>query len=373
MSVKNFTDVVILAGGIGERLWPASQPSCPKQFMSLANGVSFLQAAILRGLSLNPSGKILIITRKDLLASVSEHCASLMKTVPEDQKKKISEDLCIIAEPCPRHTCAPIMLACKYLELTGAPEDSSILVLASDHVISPEERFAADCALASETARKGHFVCFAIKPNEPSTGYGYIKQGEQIVPGVHKIDQFKEKPDLETAKQYLESGKYTWNSGMFGFTRVFFENELKICDKDVYDAFENFKTASLPPQTTLNGIKYIADWEAMEKSYSQTPAIAVDNAIAERTSHAVAVEATFEWDDVGSWDAFERLFEKNSEGTVEIASHNSFVYSDIPVALCGVDDLVVVIKNGSALVMKKGSSGLMREVVHKVKEGSTKH
>ena len=106
----------------------------------------------------------------------------------------------------------------------------------------------------------------------------------------------------------------------------------------------------------------------MEEAYATVKAIAVDNAIAERTERAVAVRATFNWDDVGSWDAFERLFSENVGKTVQIASKNNFIYSDIPVALCGVDDLVVVIKNGNALVMKKGSSGMMREVVKQIKE-----
>ena len=361
---------IILAGGFGERLWPASRPDYPKQFMSLSSGISFLQSAILRALALHPSGKIIIITRQDLLQPVSEHCAHLTIQVDDYEREKIRNDLYIIAEPCAKHTCAPIMLSCCIVELFDKNTEHTMLVLASDHIIGPVKLFLEDSKKASEQAKKGKFVCYAIPPNEPSTGYGYIKEGNPLTEDkdIFEIAQFKEKPNLETAKQYISSGEYYWNSGMFAFTSSFFKSELKKCEPSVYNAFEDFSTFTLPAQRTINGINYIADWVPMKNAYNIVPSVAVDNAIAEKTKNAVAIKATFEWDDVGSWDAFEKLFTENAGKTVEIKSRNNFVFSDIPVALCGVKDLVVVIKNGSALVMKKGSSGLMREVVKQVKQ-----
>ena len=370
MKSSKFSDVVILAGGIGERLWPASRPECPKQFMSLASGVSLIQATVLRALSLKPDGKIIIITRKELLVATSEHCEKLASTLPPEQKSKLQNDLYILAEPFPKHTCAPLMLACSFLEKISGKKDNTILVLASDHVIEPIDAFASDCGIAAECAENGNFVCFAIPPTEAATGYGYIKKGADLegLSNSFKIAQFKEKPDYETAKSYLESGNYFWNSGMFGFTRSLFESELKICEPNVFEAFTCFKDASLPEEKSVNGIKYIDSWDAMQTAYEKTPAIAVDNAIAERTTKAAAVKASFNWDDVGSWDAFEKLFEENIGKTVEVKSKGNFVYSDIPVALCGVEDLVVVIRNGNALVMKKGTSDMMRDVVKQMKE-----
>ena len=372
MKESIFSDVVILAGGFGERLWPASRPDYPKQFMSLSSGISFLQAAVLRAIALKPQGKIIVITRKDLLHPVSEHCANLIPQVDDADRDKIKNDLYIIAEPCARHTCAPIMLSCLLVELLDGAEkkEHTMLILASDHLIGPLKHFLEDSKKVSEQAKKGKFVCYAIPPNEPSTGYGYIKQGETVSEdgSIFKIAQFKEKPDLETAKEYIASNLYYWNSGMFAFTSSFFKEELKICEPSVYEAFDSFNTAKIPEQNTLNSIHYITDWLPMLSVYSKVPAIAVDNAIAEKTKNAVAIKASFEWDDVGSWDAFEKLFTENDGKTVEIKSDNNFVYSDIPVALCGVENLVVVIKNGSALVMKKGASGLMREVVKQIKE-----
>ena len=369
-----FTDVIILAGGFGERLWPASRPEYPKQFLALADGISFLQSALLRALAVKPTGKILIITREELINPISEHSAKLMPRLTEEERKKISDDLIIIAEPCPRHTCAPLVLACRYLELLDANAaehtEHTMLVLTSDHVIGPIAHFTADCSKAAKTAQAGYFVCFSIPPNEPSTGYGYIRMGDMLAEdgSVATIAQFKEKPDLETAKAYIESGSYAWNSGMFAFTDTFFMGEVKTYAPEIYDSFKSFDTADIPETKTAKGISFISNWQAMTEAYSTVPAIAVDNAIAERTVRAATVKASFMWDDVGSWDAFEKYFHENDRKTIEVKASHNFVYSDIPVALCGVDDLVVVIKNGCALVMKKGASGNMREVVKEVKK-----
>ncbi len=367
----SFSDVIILAGGFGERLWPASRPEHPKQFLALADGISFLQAAVLRALAVKPTGKILIITREELIKPIAEHCASLASKVTAEEQEKLSKDLLIIAEPCPRHTCAPLVLACRYLELADKEERShTMLVLTSDHVIGPIANFAADCSKAAKTAQEGYFVCFSIPPTEPSTGYGYIRMGEALSADatVATIAQFKEKPDAETARAYLESGMYAWNSGMFAFTDKFFMQEVKSYVPDIYESFKTFDGAAAPQAKTISGISYISGWQPMTDAYSTVTAIAVDNAIAERTVRAATVKASFSWDDVGSWDAFEKYFKENDDKTVEVRAANNFVYSDIPVALCGVEGLVVVIKNGCALIMKKGASGHMRELVKEVKK-----
>ncbi len=375
MEEKNvaFTDVIILAGGIGERLWPASRPDSPKQFMSLPDGVSFIQSSILRSLALKPDGRIIIITKRDLLEKTAESIRSLYGRLPAQEQEKLRKDILILTEPFQRHTTAPLVLASRMLELLDGKEHT-LLVLASDHVISPTEAFVRDGLKAAQTAQGGWFVCFAIPPVSPDTGYGYIKAGEALSPDgtVARIDSFQEKPDLETAKKYLESGAYAWNSGMFAFTTGFFLSEVKKLAPDVYAAFDGLTPP--PAETELaGGISYIQDWQSMDDSYEKVPSIAVDKSVAERTDRAAAVKASFSWDDVGSWDAFCKYFTENADSTVEISSRNNFVYSDIPVALCGVDDLTVVIRNGMALVMKKGSAGLMRDVVKAVKEKQHPH
>ncbi|MBR1911680.1 MAG: mannose-1-phosphate guanylyltransferase [Treponema sp.] len=365
---SSFSDVIILAGGFGERLWPASSPQFPKQFLSIQNGISFLQTSILRALAVNPIGKIIIITREDIQTVVAQHCESLKNTLSPEQQKKMQQDLYILAEPCARHTCAPLVLACKILNLFDKTEHT-MLVLTSDHIIEPTEKFIADCYKAAAIAKKGNFVCFAIPPTEPATGYGYIKQGENIHNdgSVFKIAQFKEKPDAQTAQQYLASGQYSWNSGMFAFTDTFFLHEVLEYESGIFESFKNFDAATLPDCEIINGTKCISHWQPMNESYKTVKAIAVDNAIAERTKKAAAVKSTFTWDDVGSWDAFDKHYAGSNDNTASIKSHDNFVYSDIPVALCGVENLIVVIKDGKALVMKKGSSGSMRDVVKEMK------
>ncbi|MBQ9537895.1 MAG: mannose-1-phosphate guanylyltransferase [Treponema sp.] len=363
-----FTDVIILAGGIGERLWPASKPDSPKQFMSLPDGVSFIQSSIIRSLALRPSGKIIIITKRDLLEKTADSVQGLYGRISQEEENKLKQDLIVVTEPFQRHTSAPLVLASRMLELKDG-KSHTLLGLASDHVISPAEAFVSDCRKAAQAVRNGFFVCFAIPPNSPDTGYGYIKAGEKLSSDgtVARIESFKEKPDLETAKSYLASGSYAWNSGMFAFTSAFFLSEIKKLAPDIYNAFDGLALPDKEEEFT-GGIRYVSEWKSMDESYGKVPSIAVDKSVAERTDRAAAVKATFRWDDVGSWDALGKYFEKNGDSTVEVSSKNNFVYSDIPVALCGVDDLTVVIKNGMALVMKKGSSGLMRDVVKAVKE-----
>ncbi|MBP3366996.1 MAG: mannose-1-phosphate guanylyltransferase [Treponema sp.] len=369
MPEPQFTDVVILAGGFGERLWPASSPEFPKQFLSLPDGNSFLQEAVLRALAIEPPGKILVISRPEICGTLTSQISSLKDRLSEQQKEKIQNDVYVIAEPCPRHTCAPLLLACKLLRLADS-QDHTILVLASDHVIFPDSQFSADCKKAAGFAEKGKFVCFAIPPSEPSTGYGYISMGKCLDSGqsVFEISHFKEKPDLETAQRYIASGTYSWNSGMFGFTASFFESEIKKYEPEMHIIFSGMDSAKLPGESRLNSILYIENWEPLNRAYKSVKSIAVDNAIAERTDSAVAVKASFTWDDVGSWDSFEKYFTEDAKNCVSVESSGNFVYSDIPAVLCGVTGLIVAVKNGRLLVMKKGTSGSMREAVKKFKE-----
>lgn len=367
-----FTDTIILAGGYGERLWPASSPSKPKQFMSLEGGISFLQSSILRALSLDNGGKILVITRIDLLELMIEHCKEFADQLDDKQKKILCDSLYIIAEPIARHTASPIALACRFLEKINPSVKHSLLVLTSDHVIYPMANFIADVGKAYEAASQGYFVCFAIHPTEPATGYGYIKTGGKLNyfegEEIYSISSFKEKPNLTTARQYLESGEYWWNSGMFAFSAETFFQELKKCEPVIFDAFKDTANGNSPFIEEKKGIKYIKNWDSMNESYKKTIPISIDNAIAEKTNKSCVVLASFDWDDVGSWDSFEKLFSKNSGVTTEVESQNSFVYSDIPVVLCGVKDLIIVIKNGQALVMKKGCSSLVKDAVKIMKD-----
>ncbi|MBQ9239075.1 MAG: mannose-1-phosphate guanylyltransferase [Treponema sp.] len=363
------TDTIILAGGFGERLWPASSPALPKQFMTLHDGCSFFQASLYRAWSVNKNGTITVVTRKDLVATCVEHCTSLARQFSAVEREHFLQALCIVAEPCPRHT-APAILLATYLVQKKHPETNrTVLVLTSDHVIEPVEAFVADCQKAAAAAESGFLVCFAIPPTEPSTGYGYIKTGEPLFNLQHTflIDYFKEKPDAHTAAQYLAAGNFWWNSGTFAFTAKDFDANVQLYAPNIYASFEAIRRAAVPVVQEYEGISVVETWPEMETVYSVVPAVAVDVAIMEKTNRACAVRASFHWTDVGSWDTFSSLASSHSAPrVVQIESTENFVYSDIPVALCGVDNLVVVVKNNNVLVMKKGAGALVREAAQKM-------
>ncbi len=363
-----FTDVVILAGGFGERLWPASTAEVPKQFLSLEGGVTFLQSALLRALNLNCSGAIVIVTRKDLLEGCIEQASALTALVSSSHMDVLLHRLYIIAEPNPKGTAAPVVLAAHFLERLSNGEHS-VLILTSDHIIGPNENFIEDAQKAWLACRENQLVCFGIPPTEPATGYGYIKKGDpfsvdnKLLKDTYAIRQFKEKPDLNTAKQYLESGDYWWNSGMFAFKSDFVLHEIEKHETSLFNAFSNLPSSPIFTIEQKDGIHYLSSWPALEQSYAVTPSLSIDIALAEKTQFASVVKASFSWDDVGSWDSFESLFSSHHGSAIEVQAENNFVYSDLPVALCGVNDLIVVVKNNKVLVLKKGSSELVKEVV----------
>ena len=363
-----FTDVIILAGGFGERLWPASSAKFPKQFMSLEGGDSFLQAAIQRAVALNITGSILVITRKEISDTVIDQCSSL--------EAKVLDRLFVLNEPKPIHTAGAAALGCHFLKKLFPEKEHTILVMTSDHVITPVEAFVSDTEKAYKAAKENNFVCYAIQPEYPCTGFGYIKPGKSLEfpgtgasssasatqntqPDLFEIDNFIEKPDMVTAQKYVDQG-YFWNSGMFGFSADFFLSELERHELVVYEAFSMLKDAPKPELVVINGVRCMEDWKGLDEVYEKSPKVSIDNGIAEKTDKACAVKASFAWKDIGTWDTFGSLFTNKLDKTTDIESQNCFVYSDIPVALCGVSDLIVVVKNNRVLVMKKGCSSLAK-------------
>ncbi|MHC6204196.1 sugar phosphate nucleotidyltransferase [Breznakiellaceae bacterium SP9] len=229
---------------------------------------------------------------------------------------------------------------------------------------SPLENFLSNCAAAADAACAGKFVLFAIKPEWPSTEFGYIQIGglpqAPLEGSVLGIVSFHEKPNQKTAEEYIRQKVYYWNSGIFAFSTATFEQELQRYTPAVFAAFDGL-SASKPVLSTEQGIHVIANWAGLSAAYQKTPAIAIDKAIAEHTTVAQCVLATFEWSDAGTWDSFADLAQETSATAVKIESSDCFVYSDIPVALCGVEGLIVVIHKGKAVILKKGMSRLIRE------------
>ena len=351
-------DILILAGGSGTRLWPASLSRFPKQYIKVKGEDSLLALTIKRALALNPAGKIYIISLKSQMEELIKECAPFAST----------GKIAIIPEPAARNTAPAIGIAVRALELLGKSDDS-LLVLPADHMIENIEKFRACVEKADVLSRIGHLVTFGIQPLYPETGYGYIEQGEPKATG-YIVKSFREKPDLETAKKFLADGNYLWNSGMFCFTGKTYWNQLSEHSKEMADAIGTVKATG---EYTKDGIQILMDTEEVAEAYTKSPANSIDYAVMEKSSLSAVVSADFDWNDIGSWDQFETLLRnQNAKDVYLTGCRNTTVFSDIPVALCDVEDITVVIKNGKALICRKGSSQKVKEVRKQIEDAGRK-
>ncbi len=342
-------NVLILAGGSGTRLWPASLNESPKQFIKVKGEKSLLKLTVERALSLDVPGRIIIITLKSQLKDVLDECAEYADT----------GKIMILPEPASRNTAPAITAAAWWFKLGGMFPCTS-LVLPADHLIEELDLFKKNTEEADSLARDGFLVTFGIPPEYPETGYGYIEKGKKHKKGF-KVASFREKPDPETAKKFVDDGNYFWNSGMFAFSMEVFLEEIRKYSPQIAAAFG--KIVKAPPPVIVNGIEIIMDSSEIETIYSTSPSISIDYAVMEKTLLSAMVEADFSWNDIGSWDQFETIIKNLEKGEMfEVEASNNIVFSDIPIALCDVKDLIVVIKNGKALICKKGSSQKVRDI-----------
>lgn len=351
-------NVFILAGGSGTRLWPASNLKNPKQFLEVKEGKSLILLTIERALLLSENVQIFIITLKDQMDGIIRQCNKL---------KSGRERVYILPEPAARNT-APAIAACASYLIEQGRSAQKVLVLPADHLIEPFESFRSDVEEAGKLADKGYLVTFGIEPDYPATGYGYIEAGEKELRGF-KVNSFKEKPYEKTAKDFLEKGNYFWNSGMFVFTLDQFWEELSAGSPAIADVFYG-----IGREQTLykkDGISIIMDNDNTKAVYKNSPKDSIDYAVMEKCSKSALVPASFTWNDIGSWDEMASLPVKKNDYVYNIDSSNNFVASDIPVALCGVDNLMVIQKNGSLLICKKGKGQLVKNAVEQIK--SKKH
>ncbi|MDA3958871.1 mannose-1-phosphate guanylyltransferase [Oceanispirochaeta sp.] len=342
--------VIIMAGGAGKRLWPASNNSKPKQFMTVQGKDSLFLGTIKRAASLNIKGKILVVTHKDHVDAALEDSRHL----PGDIRKK----LILLAEPEARNTGPALAYAGAWLKEKTGNKEAQVLVLAADHLIQDVDQFARDVDDASILAALDNLVVFGIKPDFPSTGYGYIEAGEETGPGF-KVVSFKEKPDQTRAEEFLKAGNYLWNSGMFTYKISLFEQELLAGSPDMLKPF--LPALHCPASTAENDVTVVMPDDELTLLYASLPRESVDYALMEKSSRIAMVRSGFDWNDVGSWDVIADLNPPSEVPVFSGGNDSNFVYSDIPVALCGVEDLIVVIKNGKALICKKGESQLVKD------------
>jgi mannose-1-phosphate guanylyltransferase/mannose-1-phosphate guanylyltransferase/mannose-6-phosphate isomerase len=260
-----------------------------------------------------------------------------------------------------------------------------MLVLTSDHVIGPPDSFRADAekaaALIAGTGPDAApaLVVFGIAPGRPETGYGYIEAeaGGLPVDGCFRALSFREKPDRETAEKFLAAGNFYWNSGMFAFSSGFILDEFRRNEPELLPPFEGLPAPEEGAYSLRRGLRVLENWPGLEAAYGAARPVSIDYAVAEKCRSVIMVRAGFDWFDVGSWDEYAKLLTGQGKKRADVfgtdGAASCFVDADIPVALCGVEDLVVVIRSGkdggpaSALIARKGETQRLKVIVEQIK------
>jgi mannose-1-phosphate guanylyltransferase/mannose-6-phosphate isomerase len=354
---------LILAGGSGTRLWPLSRKNYPKQFLKLNGDKSLLQQTVERLLQAVKPEDIIVITNSDYRFHVLSDLQSL-----SSRPGTLNSN--IILEPASRNTAPAIALGIKHcIERLGCDEDEVILVCPSDHIIRPADKFSEYIGIAEEIAQKGYIVTFGIKPGKPETGYGYIKIRSQSPPETRRggksgvssqdfleVEKFTEKPDIETAKRYMDEGNYYWNSGMFAFS--------------IGTMMEKFSKYSpeIKAKTDLN-------YEDMLLNFKDMPDISLDYAVMEKADKAAILPLDLYWNDIGSWDSLYDVLDKDENGNAQkgdvlvFDTRNSLIIGDKRlISTIGLEDCLIVETGDAILIAKKGEAQQVKKIVNKLKD-----
>lgn len=340
---------VVMAGGNGTRFWPLSSPERPKQFLRLLGEESPASACISRLQKVLDAERIIVV-------AAESHRAALAEALPDFPPEQI------LWEPVGRNTAACIAWATAFI-LSQDP-DAKIGVFPSDHAIEDVEAFATVLRRAYHNA-VGRIVLFGIKPSRLETGYGYIEIGKQTTSSdacseLYDVASFREKPSLELAEKYVESGQYLWNSGMFIYDGQCMQSEI----------------AKYLPALAKAVAELIAEPERQDELFPKLESISIDYGVMERTQRAVLMLAEFPWDDLGTWDAIRRYFEHDALGNAQrgkvltIDSQNCFTYAcdGVQIATLGVKDLIVVATGKSVLVIDPKKTQDVRQIVELLKK-----
>lgn len=341
---------VIMAGGSGSRLWPLSRKMYPKQFLPLASEGTMLQDTVTRLAGVN--------AKTPLVISNEEH-----RFIVAEQLNQIEQLGTIILEPDGRNTAPAVALAALALQ-KQVGDEALMLVLAADHVIRDEAAFHQAIEKAAPLAESGKLVTFGIVPTAPETGYGYINSGSACG-DAFEVAQFVEKPDLETAKNYLASGDYYWNSGMFMFSVGSYLKELNAHRADIFEACK----------ASMADVSHDLDFLRVNKeAFLACPDDSIDYAVMEKTADAVVIPLDAGWNDVGSWSALWEVNEKDENNNVargDVMFHDSTgSYANAEeklVAVVGLDDVVVVETEDAVLVAHQSKVQDVKKVVNELK------
>lgn len=347
---------VIMAGGSGSRLWPLSRDLMPKQFLNLDGKSTMLQATVkrLNGLDALPP----------LVICNEEH-----RFIAAEQLRQIQQlDNNIILEPAGRNTAPAIALAAIAALKKGL--DPLLLVLAADHIILDEQEFRRIVSAAVPCAQEDKLVTFGIVPTAPETGYGYIQAASALdthqEQPAYAVKQFVEKPNLSTAQQYLSSGDFYWNSGMFLFKASVYLDNLKQYRPDIFAACE-LAMENIDPDLDFIRIN--------KEAFLQCPDDSIDYAVMEKTDSAVVIPLDAGWSDVGSWSSLWEVSEKNTEGNshkgdvLSFNSQNNYVFAETElVATVGLENTIVVQTKDAVLVASKDHVQDVKAIVQSLKK-----
>jgi mannose-1-phosphate guanylyltransferase len=346
--------VAIMAGGQGTRFWPLSRESRPKQFLKIAGSGTMLQETAAR---LSP-----LLSQEDLYVVCGRQYVSLVRS----QMPQLREDQ-LIVEPMPRNTAPCIGLTAVALRRRFG--NAVLAVLPADHSIGRIDEFHEVLSAAAGLAELGWLVTFGIEPTFPATGYGYIQRAETLgEPGgksAYRVQRFAEKPDLETARQFLQSGEYYWNSGMFVWTIESILEQFRVLMPDLHEIL-------------LEIDRSWGDDDRLEKLFSEAPPTSIDYGIMEKATRVATIPCGLGWSDVGNWRAVEDLLCRDSDGIaantryVQVASRDSLLHSSSGklLALVGVEDLIVVETPDVVLVCHRDRAEDVKRIVEQLrKEG----
>lgn len=347
---------VILAGGVGSRLWPMSREDRPKQFLPLVSQRSMLQDTLLR------------LSEPTLFKPPVVVCHARYAEIVRAQAAEIGADLsAVILEPMAKNSAPAVAAAMAYLGRTD--ERALAMISPADHVIADAPAFYAAVGAAADLAGAGRLATFGIAPERPETGFGYIKAGAPIEGSAGRaVAAFVEKPDLATAEAYVASGDYSWNSGMFLFRASDIAAELQTFEPALAAAVSAALAAARREQ--VGGVLEIALEAA---AFDGAPSISIDYAVMERTARAAVVTGRFGWSDIGAWDALADKLPTDADGNTLIGdvaaidAANVYARSDGPfLAVIGLEDVAVVATGDAVLVCRKDQA-------QKVKDAFNRH
>ncbi|GAB4172120.1 MAG: mannose-1-phosphate guanylyltransferase/mannose-6-phosphate isomerase [Wenzhouxiangellaceae bacterium] len=344
---------VILSGGAGTRLWPVSRRAHPKPFMRLADGRTLAETTLTRALGVVDHGRCLTVTGRDYYFLTRDLYAEAAPDARCD----------FLLEPEGRNTAAAIAAAALAARTLYDP-DVSLLVLPADHLVRDQQAFGDAVRRAHALADEGWLVCLGVKPTHPETGFGYIRVGEALGTQGARIEAFVEKPDLDTARRYLDSGQFLWNAGMFCFRAQRILEALAELAPDILAQVQAAWEATDQARRPL---------ELDARRFAEVRSESVDFAVMEKASRRAVVPVDCGWSDIGSWQAISALYETDGSGNqvqghaVLVDSRDTFVQSEERlVAAVGVEDLVIVDSTDAVLIARRDRAQEVKAVVEEL-------